>query len=74
MTEDEVRQRIAAIDEIADMLEEAHMEEDRLYYEVLKAIAAGADNAAGLARAALESRQLGLERYYSEPAVAHGRF
>ena len=74
MTEDEVRRRISAIDEIADMIEEAHMEEDRLYRDVLKAIAGGADNAAGLARAALESRQLGLERHYSEPAINHGRF
>lgn len=66
MTAEEVRRRVVAIDEIADMIEDAHMEEDRLYYDVLKAIAAGVDNPADLARAALRSRQLGLERHYSE--------
>ncbi|MDQ3481932.1 MAG: hypothetical protein M3448_00730 [Pseudomonadota bacterium] len=29
MTEDEVRRRVAEIDEIADMPEKAHIEEDR---------------------------------------------
>ncbi len=67
MTEDEVRRRVAEIDEIADMAEKAHMEEDRLYCDVLEAIAAGADNPAGLARAALAARHLGLDRYYSAP-------
>ncbi|MBA3576601.1 MAG: hypothetical protein H0W39_03150 [Sphingomonas sp.] len=67
MTEDEVRQRVAEIDEIADMQEEAHREEDRLYCDVLKAIAGGADNAAGLARAVLATRHLALDRHYSEP-------
>ncbi len=67
MTEDEVRRRVAEIDEIADMPEKAHIEEDRLYCDVLEAIAAGADNAADLARAALAARHLGLDRYYSVP-------
>lgn len=65
MTENEVRQRVAAIDEIADMLEESHREEDRLYRDVLEAIAAGAANSADLARAALATRYLALDRHYS---------
>lgn len=65
MTEEEVRRRVEAIDDVADLPEKAHMEEDRLYCEVLKAIAAGAENPAGLARAALATRHLGIERFYS---------
>lgn len=67
MTEDEVRRRVAEIDEIADLTEEAHMEEDRLYRDVLEAIAAGSDKPADLARAALAAKHLGLDRYYSAP-------
>lgn len=67
MTEDEVLRRVAAIDEVADSPEKAHKEEDRLYCDVLEAIAAGADDPAGLARAALSARKLDLERYYSAP-------
>ncbi len=68
MTEDEVRRRVAKIDEIADMPEKAHMEEDRLYRDVLNAIAAGADNAVGLAREALAVGHLDLVRCYSAPS------
>ena len=67
MTEDEVRQRVAAIDDIADSAEKAHIEEDRLYCDVLEAIAAGAVNPVGLARAALAARNLDMDRYYSAP-------
>ena len=67
MTEDEVRRRVAEIDAIADLTERAHIAEDQLYYDVLKAIAAGADNAAALARAALAAKHLGLDRHYSAP-------
>jgi hypothetical protein len=66
MTVEEVRRRVAEIDEVADLPEKAHMEEDRLYCEVLEAIAAGADKPAQLARAALASRHLGIDRFYSE--------
>ena len=66
MTEDDVRRRVDEIDSIADLAEQAHMEEDRLYCDVLEAIAAGADNPKGLARAALAARQLDIDRYYSE--------
>lgn len=65
MTEEEVRQRVAAIDEVADLPETAHMEEDRLYCDVLQAIASGASNPAGLARAALAARHLSIDRFYS---------
>lgn len=67
MTEEEVRRRVEAIDDIADLTEQAHVEEDRLYCEVLQAIAAGADNPVDLARAALATRHLAIDRYYSEP-------
>ena len=65
MTEEEVRRRVDEIDAIADLPERAHMEEDRLYCDVLEAIAAGADKPVGLARAALAARQLDINRSYS---------
>ncbi len=65
MTEDEIRRRVEAIDHVADLPERAHMEEDRLYADVLEAIAAGADDPAALARAALGTRQIGIDRFYS---------
>ena len=67
MTQDEVRRRVAEIDEIADLIEQAHIKEDRLHCDVLAAIAAGAKNPAELARAALATRQLSLDRHYSVP-------
>jgi hypothetical protein len=67
MSEDEVWRRVNDIDEIADLQERAHVEEDRLYVDVLEAIASGADNPSALARAALGARELIFERYYSEP-------
>ena len=68
MTEDEVRRRIDEIDEIADLIELAHIAEDKLYCDVLEAIASGAQSPAKLARAALQARHLSLDRYYSPPA------
>jgi hypothetical protein len=41
----------------------AHSREDLLYTSVLAAIAAGADDPAGLARTALESQRLEFSRY-----------
>lgn len=67
MTPEEVRRRVDEIDEIADLQERPHVEEDRLYLDVLGAIAAGAENPAALARAALTTRHLGIERHYSAP-------
>jgi hypothetical protein len=68
MTEEEVRQRVARIDEIADSVEKGHIEEDRLYRDVLEAIAAGASNPVGLAHAALSAQHLDIDRYYSAPS------
>ena len=65
MTEGEVRRRVDEIDEIADLPERAHRAEERLYCDVLEAIAAGADNPAAMARAALAARQLDFDRHYS---------
>lgn len=65
MTVEEVRQRVVEIDEISDDGELAHRREDGLFCDVLKAIAEGAPDAAALARAALESRELVFDRYYS---------
>jgi hypothetical protein len=67
MTEEEVLRRVAVIDEIADSVERAHLEADRLYFDVLEAIAAGAGNPAGLANAALTAANLDIARYYSAP-------
>lgn len=62
---EDVRQRVADIDDSSDDGEIAHRKEDRLFCDVLKAIADGAPEPAELARAALESRNLDFDRYYS---------
>jgi hypothetical protein len=67
ITVDEIRDRIARIDDASDDSEHAHREEDRLYCDVLKAIADGAPDPAGLARAALEARDLLFDRCYAWP-------
>ncbi len=67
MTVDEIRARVARIDATADLVEKAHREEDRLYHDVMRAIAGGASNPTELAEAALATKDLGLDRYYSEP-------
>jgi hypothetical protein len=66
MTVDDIRRRIATIDDIADDYEAAHREEDRLHADVLEAIAGGAADAGALAAAALESRGLVFDRHYAE--------
>ena len=68
MTEEEVRRRVHEIDEIADLPELSHIEEDRLYCDVLEAIASGATNPIALARAALQTRHLDFDRSYSASA------
>jgi hypothetical protein len=45
--------------------ESAHCEEDKLWLDVLKVIAAGADDAAGLAAEALKSESLIFSRWYA---------
>jgi len=60
-----VRQRVHGIADAADDPEGAHMREDELLVDVLKAIAAGSDgdHAAALAGAALEVRKIQFERW-----------
>ena len=65
MTLEEVRQRTAAIDDTSDDPELAHREEDRLYRDVLIAIATGVANPQELAKAAIETQELDFDRYYS---------
>lgn len=67
MTVSGVRRRVAEIDETADLQERPHIEEHSLYRDVLEAIAAGANDPAGLARAALTTRHLNIDRHYSAP-------
>lgn len=42
----------------------AHIAEDDLYQAVMTAIAEGCDNPAGMAKAALETKEIGIKRYY----------
>ena len=65
MTIEEIRQRIADIDDSSDDGEYAHRQEDRLYRDVLQAIAGGVQNPSELAKAALESEDLTFDRFYS---------
>jgi hypothetical protein len=59
-----VRQRVQAIAAAADDPEDAHMHEDELLVDVLKAIADSStdDQARALAGAALETRKIEFER------------
>jgi hypothetical protein len=66
MNVEDIRRRIKEIDEIADLVERAHAAEDELHRDVLRAIAEGAEDAAALARAALATQHLSLERYYGD--------
>lgn len=66
MSPEEVRQRVKAIDEIADDVELAHAAEDKLHRDVLRAIADGAAKPRELALAAIATQHLGLDRYYGD--------
>ncbi len=66
MNPEDVRQRVKAIDEIADDVELAHAAEDKLHRDVLRAIAHGAANPRELALAAISTEHLGLDRYYGD--------
>ncbi|MDQ3078473.1 MAG: hypothetical protein M3R03_00535 [Pseudomonadota bacterium] len=66
MNPEDVRQRVKAIDEIADEIELAHAAEDKLHRDVLRAIADGADNPRELALAAIATEHLGLDRHYAD--------
>ena len=63
ITPEEVVERVAQIDSIADDFEAAHSEEDRLYRDVLYAIVAGSPYPQQLATEALNSRQIHFQRY-----------
>ena len=65
MTPAEVSNRVARIASMTDDDESAHCEEDKLWLDVLKVIAAGADDAAGLAAEALKSESLIFSRWYA---------
>lgn len=65
MTVDDVKQRIEEIKALASDDEVAHSKEDSLRHAVLKAIAAGAPNAAGLASAVLLTSEIDFRRWYA---------
>ena len=65
MTREEVSQRVDRIAALVNDDESQHCEEDKLWQDVLTAIAAGADDAAGLATEALRSNDLAFSRWYA---------
>lgn len=60
----EVRERVASIARMQDN-EGAHIREDRLYVDVLTAIANGVNNPTELSKAALEAKELSFTRWYA---------
>jgi hypothetical protein len=62
MTTAEINERVQAIKDIAYDYERAHDTEDRLYIDVLQAIANGADNPRELAAAALATLKIAFAR------------
>lgn len=67
MTPDDVRTRVAEINDPAVLrdAERGHGECDALFEEVLRAIAAGAEDPAGLAQEALKALDLPIRWYYA---------
>ena len=68
LTAEDVRRRVRELAEEYTRKgdnEEAHCREDGLWVDVLTAIAAGAPDAAELAKAALETDALTFERWYA---------
>ena len=63
MTSDDVRDRVEYIRSIARDDERAHAHEDRLYLEVLQAIAEGHPEASALAREALRAADIEFARW-----------
>ena len=59
----DVRERVLEINASSNDDEQANSLEGKLYVDVLRTIAAGAPDAAGLAVAALESQKLGFHRW-----------
>jgi hypothetical protein len=58
-----VEKRVREIRRIKKDYEAAHAREDDLYEDVLRTIAEGAENAQGLARAALKTKKIDFPRY-----------
>lgn len=65
MTPQDIRDRIAAINNIRHDDEAAHGEEDDLHQDVLQAIADGAADPDALAREALRTKDLDFARWYA---------
>lgn len=65
MTVDEVKARVSAVDKASWDEEDAHAKEDEVYKDVLRAIAAGAPNAAALAAEAIKAADLDFARWYA---------
>lgn len=65
MNAEGVRKRVERIDRISDQDESAHAAEDALYLSVLRAIAKGADDPAGLAREAIKAAKITFSRWYA---------
>lgn len=68
MTVNELKQRIAALAKSAANYldcEYLHGEEDSIWSDVLREIAAGAPNAAELAAEALKTKEIEFDRWYS---------
>ena len=63
MTTEEVKKRVTAINKIAWDDEAAHSQEDRLYADVLRYLAAGLGEAAELAREALKTEEIAFGRW-----------
>ena len=63
MTTDEIKERVAAIGKIAWDDEVAHGQEDQLYADVLRYLAAGLGEAAELAREALKTEEISFARW-----------
>jgi hypothetical protein len=63
MTRDEIGRRVDSIAAQTDDDEAAHVAEDNLFEDVLRAIAGGADDAPGLAAEALKSCDLEFSRW-----------
>jgi len=62
---EDVRVRVERVRAMTGDDEAAHIEEDRLWADVLRAIAAGAADPRVLARTALETEEIDFARWYA---------
>jgi hypothetical protein len=65
MTPADVRERVKAIAALAGDPETAHLQEDRLWHEVLERIALGAEEPSRLAAEALETAMIEFPRWFA---------